>query len=188
MTTLEEAWAWYQAAAQSLHRVERVGRRYWDEPSMRELLGKDGVLRDLSREKVEEEAKEAREPLDDLAVLVLFSVFESVVRNAVKDQVAGEAEQLRHPALLYAAQEAISSIEDGSFFRVLEPYKDRDASLIEEVNQVRRYRNWVAHGRRGNPLAKIDPRSAYDRLSRFLTLILPPPPAFATGTVPDGVP
>lgn len=189
MTTLEEAWGWYQAAAESLRRVERVSRRYWDEPSMRELLSKDSVLRDLSREDIEKEAKHAREPLDDLAVLVLFSVFESVVRGIVKDQVASEAGELQHPALVHAAHEAIESIEDGSFFRVLEPFKSRDAGLVEEVNQVRRYRNWVAHGRRGDPLARIDPRSAYDRLSRFLALILPPPPpAAASDTVPAAVP
>jgi hypothetical protein len=188
-TTLEEAWGWYRAAAESLRRVERVGRKYWSQPAIRELLGKDDTLRDVSREAVEEGAKQAREPLDDLAVLVLFSVFESIVRDAVRGQVAGEAEGLRHPSLLYAAQEALSSIEDGSFFRVLEPYKDRDAGLIEEVNQVRRYRNWVAHGRRGNPLARIDPRSAYDRLSRFLELIVPSPPALGSvAAIPEGIP
>jgi hypothetical protein len=176
MTTLEEAWHWYQAAAESLRRVERVSRRYWDEPGMQELLARDSVLRDLSRQEVETGAQHAREPLDDLAVLVLFSVFESIVRSAGRDQVAAEAAGLRHPSLTYAAEEALRAIDDGSFFRVLEPYKDRDAGLIEEVNQVRRYRNWVAHGRRGSPLARIDPRSAYERLSRFLTIILPPSP------------
>jgi hypothetical protein len=175
MTTLEEAWTWYQAAAQSLRRIERVGR-YRDETSLREVLGKDEVLRGLTREDLETEAQHAREPLDDLAVLVLFSVFESVVRNAVREQVAAEAKELEHPSLIHAADEAIRAIEDGSFFRVLEPYKGRDAGLIEEVNQVRRYRNWVAHGRRGEPQTRVDPRSAYDRLSRFLTLILPPAP------------
>jgi len=39
---------------------------------------------------------------------------------------------------------------------------------MEEVNQVRRYRNWVAHGRRDGPPAAVDPRTAYDRLQRFL--------------------
>ena len=189
MTTLEEAWAWYQAVAESLRRVERVGRRYWDVPGVRELLDKDSVLRDLSREDVEDGARHAREPLDDLAVLVLFSVFESVVRGEVRTQVAAEAESLRHPSLVYAAQEAIGAIDDGSFFRVLEPYKDRDAGLIEEVNQVRRYRNWVAHGRRGSPLARVDPRSAYERLSRFPALILAPPdPTGANHAIPKGVP
>jgi hypothetical protein len=60
------------------------------------------------------------------------------------------------------------SIEQGSFFRVLEPYKDVDANLVEEVNQVRRYRNWVAHGRRTDQPAAVDPTTAYGRLKRFL--------------------
>ena len=45
---------------------------------------------------------------------------------------------------------------------------DFDANLIEEVNQVRRYRNWVAHGRRTPQPAAVTPATAYDRLKRFL--------------------
>ena len=60
------------------------------------------------------------------------------------------------------------SIEHGSFFNVLEPYKGIDPSLVEEVNQVRRYRNWVAHGRRTDQPAAVNPSTAYDRLKRFL--------------------
>jgi hypothetical protein len=59
-------------------------------------------------------------------------------------------------------------IEQGSFFNVLEPYKDLDANLVEQVNQVRRYRNWVAHGRRTEQPAAVDPKTAYDRLKQFL--------------------
>jgi hypothetical protein len=62
-------------------------------------------------------------------------------------------------------------IEQGSFFKVLEPYKDLDANLIEEVNQVRRYRNWVAHGRRTEQPSAVSPATAYDRLKRFLDLL-----------------
>jgi hypothetical protein len=43
-----------------------------------------------------------------------------------------------------------------------------DVNLTEEVNQVRRYRNWVAHGRRMEQPAAVDPATAYDRLKRFL--------------------
>jgi uncharacterized protein YutE (UPF0331/DUF86 family) len=60
------------------------------------------------------------------------------------------------------------TIEHGSFYRVLEAYKILDPNLIEEVNQVRRYRNWVAHGRRGVPPDNVGPEAAYDRLGRFL--------------------
>jgi hypothetical protein len=61
-----------------------------------------------------------------------------------------------------------ADIEHGSFFKVLEPYKKIDADLIEQVNQVRRYRNWVAHGRRGPQPDAVDPRAAWDRLQRCL--------------------
>jgi hypothetical protein len=78
------------------------------------------------------------------------------------------------------ARDALEAIEVGSFFRVLEPYKSEGhADLIEEVNQVRRYRNWVAHGRRGEQPPSVAPRMAYERLSRFLAVVIP------TGTAPE---
>ena len=41
---------------------------------------------------------------------------------------------------------------------------------LEEVNQVRRYRNWVAHGRRAAQPAAVSPKVAFERLTRFLTI------------------
>ena len=75
-----------------------------------------------------------------------------------------------------ALEEAKRDIAEGSFFRVLEPFKDEHADLVELVNQVRRYRNWVAHGRRGQPAASVTPALAHDRLKQFLELIQPPTP------------
>lgn len=177
MTTLEDAWTWYEATQASLRLVERLGDKHWDHLPWDASLGQDYLLRNLTGADVLDRARVGRKPLDDLAVLVLFSVFESVVRGLVTEQMASEASGLQHPALTHAAGEALEAIESGSFYRVLEPYKSRDPGLIEEVNQVRRYRNWVAHGRRGDPPGsppnRIDPRTAYDRLSRFLQLILP---------------
>lgn len=175
MITLQDAWNWYESTALSIQRIERIARRYWDSPALRDVLGKDSLLRDLTSDTVEDAGKQSREPLDDLAVMVLFSVFEANVRGLVAEQVKNESEGLRHAALRYSALEALRAIEEGSFFRVLEPYKDRDAGLIEEVNQVRRYRNWVAHGRRGYPRDSVDPKTAYDRLSRFLQLLMSRP-------------
>jgi hypothetical protein len=62
-------------------------------------------------------------------------------------------------------------MKERSFSRILEIFKGMDASLVEEANQVRRYRNWVAHGRQSDPRAKVIPKVAYDRLSRFLKAI-----------------
>jgi hypothetical protein len=123
----------------------------------------------LEAEDVIREADLGIEHFDDIAVLVLFSVFEAEVRLRVLSEVRAESESLRHPALVYAAGEAEQAIEDGSFWKVLEPYKNPDlVGLVEEVNQVRRYRNWVAHGRRAAQPAAVTPKVAFDRLTRFL--------------------
>jgi hypothetical protein len=62
----------------------------------------------------------------------------------------------------------IEDIQSGSFGRVTERFKSMDPNLVEEVNQVRIYRNWVAHGRRTERPAAVTPEKAYDRLTRFL--------------------
>jgi hypothetical protein len=76
--------------------------------------------------------------LDDLCVLLLFSVFEATIRDLVLADVEAELPPLHHVTIRRALDEMREGIEHGSFFKVLEPYKDLDADLIEEVNQVRR--------------------------------------------------
>ena len=82
--------------------------------------------------------------------------------------MSAELPSLRHPALLQAVDSLTDAIKHGSFFKVLEAYKSLDHGLIEGVNQVRRYRNWVAHGRRAEQPDFVEPRVAYDRLRDFL--------------------
>jgi len=82
--------------------------------------------------------------------------------------VTSAAMNISHVAIKRAFDDMKEGITHGSFFKVLEPYKDFDANLIEEVNQVRRYRNWVAHGRRTEQPAAVNPTTAYGPLKRFL--------------------
>ena len=170
MKTLEEALEWYQCSRKLLLLAERLGKRHWDSLPWDGTLGKDSQL-DLSGEELIADAEVGLGPLDDLAVLVLFSVFESIVRTAILEEIKLESATLRHVALRRAAAETLEKTAEGSFFRVLEPYKELDPDLIEQVNQVRRYRNWVAHGRRDTAPPAVAPRAAYDRLSRFLTAL-----------------
>jgi hypothetical protein len=151
--------------------MKRIAQRYWRELPWEGRLGNDDVFRLLKPRDVVEESELGEGPLDDLAILVLFSVFEAQVRQFVYDQIRAEASRLTHPTLVHAANETLQKVEEGSFFRVLEPYKPADANLVEEVNQVRRYRNWVAHGRRGKPAVALVPREAFERLNRFLDVI-----------------
>jgi hypothetical protein len=56
---------------------------------------------------------------------------------------------------------------------VLESYKGVNDNLVEQVNQVRKYRNWVSHGKRKAQPAIVGPKAAYERLSKCLSLIFP---------------
>jgi hypothetical protein len=119
--------------------------------------------------------------LDDLCVLLLFSVFEAAVRERAVADVAAELPAVHHPALQHAVRTLNEALEHGSFYKVTEAYKALDPDLTEEVNQVRQYRNWVAHGRRGDPRDAVDPRMAYDRLGRFLQRLAEVSPTSGSG-------
>lgn len=174
MKTLAEAWRWYLAVQGQLRLIGRLARKHWNELPWGGAFGKDQAFLDAKPEVVVADAQFGEDHLDDLAVLVLFSVFEAELRDYVAEGVKKEAKGLRHYALRLAAAETVRGIEEGSFFRVLEPYKAVDADLVELVNQVRRYRNWVAHGRREDPPAQIDPPEAFTRLDRFLKAVVTP--------------
>src|SRR5437868_8719165 len=81
MNTLEDAWKWYQEAKLQVGLVRRLASEYWSELPWEGKLGKDDRFRDLERNQLEESARATLGQMDDLAVLVLFSVFESEVRK-----------------------------------------------------------------------------------------------------------
>ncbi|HEX8202468.1 MAG TPA: hypothetical protein VF590_18470 [Isosphaeraceae bacterium] len=129
--------------------LKRMAMRYWDDLPWDGPLGRDDDFRDIERRVLVEAADFSLTHLDDLAIIVLFSVFEAAVRQSVLSEVEREVSSLKHVTLRRAAQDAVERIELGSFFWILESFKGLDADLIEEINQVRRYRNRVAHGKRG---------------------------------------
>jgi hypothetical protein len=175
MNTLEEARAWHLATGRQLRLLRRLGERYWDELPWTGDLGNDPRLGQVEQSVVVRETQASLSPLADLAIVVMFSVFEATVRDAVLKAVNDEIPGLAHPTLVHAAKEALRAVEEGSFYRVLEPFKTEGrADLVEEVNQVRKYRNWVAHGRRGKRPDRVEPEAAYQRLRRFLDIIQPP--------------
>ena len=104
---------------------------------------------------------------------MLFSVFESNVRATVLQEVEDEEPQLQHRAIIKVVTAAKQRIDEGSFFAVLESYKGIDDNLVEQVNQVRKYRNWVSHGKRKAQPAIVNPKVAYERLSKCLSLMFP---------------
>lgn len=175
MRTLDEAQHWYESTRRNLTRFGRLSRRYWADLPWDGPLARDEHLRELDPEVVRQEIETALAELDDLAVLVLFSVFEHTLRTLVQDQVRGELDGLSHPTLKHTAAEVRTGLREGSFYNnILEPLKGiGHDDLIEQVNQVRHYRNWVAHGRDVDKRpAAVTPRIAFERLQSLLTALV----------------
>lgn len=170
MKSLDEAWEWYLATRKNLERFRRMADKHWEFlPWESSPLGRDDDFRTLTAEMVVVETRLGLKPFDDIAVLVLFSVFEAEVRDHIGEEIEPLAEAIQHPVLKAAANEVVGDVENGSFGRLMEKYKPSvGPNLVEMVNQVRRYRNWVAHGRRGEMPPEVNPRVAHERLSEFL--------------------
>ena len=103
-----------------------------------------------------------------MAIIFLFSAFESIVRDQVRLDLEAERHGITHPILQFAAEEALFLVNRGSFDKVLNFLKKIDHHLVEQVRQIRRYLNWVSHGKRGKGPFELSPRDAFDRLNRFL--------------------
>lgn len=172
IASLADAWNWYESTRNLALAMQRLGQKHWDALSWEGPLGRDERLRHLDADDIAAQTTTILDDLNDLCVLLLFSVFEASVRAQVLRDLEKELPGLQHPTLRHAVAELKDAVEQGSFFRLLEPYKIGDADLVEEVNQVRRYRNWVAHGRRGASPFVVNPESAYNRLERFLSLLV----------------
>lgn len=176
MNTLADAWDWYTSTRRSLEQIQRIGNRYWDEILWEKAaIGRDDAFRTLEASEIEKATTISLAPIDDLAVVVLFSVFESLVRDHIVGLIKPQAETLSDPILKQAAEDAIRGVEEGSFYRrVLDPLKQQGriaADLITQVDQVQDYRNWVAHGRRETPTNNITPKLAFERLKDFLAAL-----------------
>src|SRR5262245_8894765 len=126
MKTLADAWDWYESTRRNLERMQRLGRKHWGTFDWGNLpIGRDDEFRLLETEDIERETAAGLDPIDDLAVVVLFSVFESLVRSHVVSLIEPEASVLTDQILRHAADDAIRGVEDGSFFRrVLEPLRE----------------------------------------------------------------
>jgi hypothetical protein len=169
MKTLHEAWIWYQETRRVLRATRRLGDLHWDRLPWDGDLGRDDELKPLKGPQVARGADQGLRQLDDLAIVLFFSIFEAMVRERIRTEVGVEKLTLRHPVLQIAANEAERKLDRGSFHQVLELLKRYGPDLVEQVRQVRRYRNWVSHGRRGGPPLPLNAKSAYARLSAFLT-------------------
>jgi uncharacterized protein YutE (UPF0331/DUF86 family) len=105
----------------------------------------------------------------------MLEASDMVAETTLAARIKPEAAGLTDPILKEAADDALQGVEEGSFYRrVLSPLKEQgriSAELVTQVDQVRDYRNWVAHGRRDVPTNNVTPELAYERLNEFLAVL-----------------
>lgn len=188
ITSLDEAWSWYQSAKEMLQTTQRLGLKHWNDLPWTGPLGQDNRLRHLEATHLIEKSKRAAEELDDLGVFLLFSIFEAEFRGQAQADLAAQRAVAKHPVMQHAARTLLEAVRKGPLVRVLAAYKPADPNLVEEVNQVRKYRNWIVHGRRREKPTTVTPEMARDRLQRFLTLLASQGEAAAAPAAPSPLP
>jgi hypothetical protein len=168
--SLGDAWKWYTAVRTLAYDMIHVAGR-WDRPEWAAAASHDNRLGDRTAGDLSDMARTILDDLDHLAVLVLFSVFESSVRAQAEADVDRELALISHAAVLQVVKELKEAIANGSFAKVTAAYQQLNTDLTAQVNQIRKFRNWVAHGRRGEPENNVLPDEAFERLTRYLDLL-----------------
>jgi hypothetical protein len=100
MKTLGDAWTWYESTRRNLERMNRLGKKHWSDPSLENAsIWLDNEFKLLEEQDIVAETETGLKPLDDLAIVVLFSVFEALVRGALVELIKPEADKLSDPIL-----------------------------------------------------------------------------------------
>jgi hypothetical protein len=107
MKTLEDAWRWYVQTKRQVFLVRRLADLHWSELPWDGRLGNDDHFKELDPEQLKDDADFNLSQFDDLAVLVLFAVFESLVRDQLGTEIRAEIEEkgISHALLLRSFQE-----------------------------------------------------------------------------------
>jgi len=109
----------------------------------------------------------ARTELEDLFVLAMTATFEARLKEYLKSQASIAPGIYQAKIEEWIAREIESAPLQGlaGIFKPPVP-----PALINDVDAIRKYRNWVAHGRLpGRKPAAVSPSIAYNTLTQFLT-------------------
>ena len=106
--SLQDAWKWYRAVRTlSLDMKHLAGR--CDRPEWEAVLNLDNRLRHRTAAELHDLADTILDDLNDLAVLVLFSVFEATVRARAGEDVDRETALISHVAVRQAVKRPINT-------------------------------------------------------------------------------
>ena len=105
--------------------------------------------------------------LEDLFVLAMTSCFEARVKEFVKSQTSIAVGEYRAEIEKWLYGE----IESAPLYGLAKIFKPPvTPMMIKDIESIRKYRNWVAHGRAyPGPAIAVTPSFAYNTLTTFMT-------------------
>jgi hypothetical protein len=110
---------------------------------------------------------------------------EATVRARAGADVDREMTLITHVAVKQAVKELKEAIASGSFAKVTAAFQRMDDDLTAQVNQVRKFRNRVARGRRDTPENHVTPEGAFERFGRYLDVLTASQPAGSPALTPE---
>ncbi|MBM4037007.1 MAG: hypothetical protein FJ290_00715 [Planctomycetes bacterium] len=166
---LEPIWDAYQTTLNALKVVDRCATApHIDE----ERPFRNTRFHKETEERCKGLLKSAQVELDALTVLGLYAAFEARVREHLTQQgellrTAGTPD--REFGLALAEHFERYCDEEQRMDRFVELFAHAVGdTLVAQVGQIRKYRHWVAHGRRGKTPPATRPAFTYDTLTAFL--------------------
>ena len=166
-TELDKIMEWYEINLDCQRVMKKIIRKNPEIIPLQSVLVTKGVKE--TNELLETSIIE----LNDLTIVSLVSIFEQTLLELLKHFIYSQMDsndEITERISKYTIQQA----ERGRFIEIIDLFKPLvDAKLIGMVKQVYEYRNWVAHGKNADKTpSRIDPVSAYKRLSDFLNKVL----------------
>lgn len=175
---LDSIWQAHLHASGALKVVRRVAAASLESvmiPGLRGRLLAGSGFEGLSREAVDARLDEIQEHLDDQTVLMLYAAFESEIRDHLIAQSRHLRSHATRPDGAFAAALADhyeAWCEEWRMDKVAGLYAGAVGEvLVGQVGQVRKYRHWVAHGKRWQKPSLTTPTFAYQTLNSFLAKI-----------------
>ena len=172
MSQLDETIAWYKIVKANQQLAAKVVRDYTA------VVPRSSPFYGLSEAEAVQLLEKSATEVDDLTVLALVSFFEQLMLDRISELL----EQMT-TAQLVSIPEALTDyargnnyefekIKRGPFLELLKLFEaEVDRSLLDKVRSSYKYRNWVAHGKRGQKPVAAEPVKTYEALSSFLERI-----------------
>jgi hypothetical protein len=128
------------------------------------LVSRTGFVSSTSEE-AREFIQNARQSLDDSTVMAQWGIFEDFILNYVKDNLD---EILEWEPVEFADRLHSLLLQKYSRWRIEEVIDLFELSwgkdLTTRVHETCKYRNWIAHGKKGAPPVLSDAQSTFERL------------------------